>query len=704
MRINKHSIALLKGFIVIPQDASVDNRIAVSTVQANLMQWRYMLSEDAYTKLSKADLSEIVMFHNEAISFLKEVTGGTHSNKPLFEGFPQEVMSTNDVQLLHKQLLHYWTDGKWSPRGKEFEKMPAFENVKYNILTPIDEGGFDSIFTSLVSVNTSLTPQDMQTIQWFAQRGRKLVFPPAIPFKENLCTLAAMGLDVPVKTPTDVLRIAVHMSGGDISLPKVPKKLKAYKANKRAKVIYVKNDERKAFKFKKFKRAERRLILGLLEKTHCSPKEMVLKKERWLRLGEIIHPGEHASMFPKAAKAFDDLRNKKVRSWYGEVDAAFAKGFDKGLEKLGERGGEFMRRLDLLIRKNQNNKPALVAIFGAFRNAGKTSSNKVLFETLSHFEERTVPTTNRSIFVKGARKRTPLPNLAPLKQEVVDEVRQVVWEMVADKFSSLPSLGACWVDEELKKIPLPTNMRSLSEGLKPVIRGQRIPLENKDTKVVRLFVHWYNDGKRTAGCDIDLSAVLYKKGGTSPFLIGWNGSRSGREFAYSGDVTNKPGACAEYVDLDMNLIRKEGYTHAIMDIRDYKNGAGGISSYKDCVFGVMEREFPEENVTWFPQTITNCMKITSPSQGCIAGGFDLENREYFLIDADNKGATASSNLAAIWKAAQSCAEMPKFSVYDLVMMHVNKRGHLVTLDQNVDTYFKMEQFQNSYEKVAQLML
>ncbi|MFM7989328.1 MAG: hypothetical protein ACKPKO_59440, partial [Candidatus Fonsibacter sp.] len=59
---------------------------------------------------------------------------------------------------------------------------------------------FSKIFTDLVSINTSLTPQDLEIVKWFVSSGETLVFPNVIPFKENLCTLAGMGIEgLPVK-------------------------------------------------------------------------------------------------------------------------------------------------------------------------------------------------------------------------------------------------------------------------------------------------------------------------------------------------------------------------------------------------------------------------------------------------------------------------------------------------------------------------
>jgi hypothetical protein len=42
-------------------------------------------------------------------------------------------------------------------------------------------------------------------------------------------------------------------------------------------------------------------------------------------------------------------------------------------------------------------------------------------------------------------------------------------------------------------------------------------------------------------------------------------------------------------------------------------------------------------------------------------------------------------------------------VYDLVLLHVEGRGKQVTLDENIDTFFKYEDFSYSYEETGKLM-
>jgi len=688
---NRNIVALQKG-LVCPSNDGMDNRIAVSTVQSHLMQWGYMLDQDAFTELSKSDLSVIKNFNDDVISYLREITGGKRNYVALYKNFPQEVMSKSDSELFWNAILHYWSNGTWEPSTVTYEREIKFEKIKYTMIKYGTSERFSQIFTDLVSINTSLTPEDLKVVKWFVESGETLVFPSVIPFKENLCTLAAMGIEgLPVKTTTDVLRIAVHLSGGDISLPKVP-----YAKVKTNRWSSVKSDnpERLKFKFKKFARKERKYIMSLLEQTNCDPKEMVLKDQRWVRLGEIIHPNEYKVQYPKSANAFDVIRNGNVKSWYSILNESFKKDLTTGLNVLSQRPGEFSRRLDWLIRTNPKQVGAIMSHFG---EAVKTTSNKVIFEMYDHFEKRLDPVNNRSIMVKGSRKRTALPSLSALPVSIIESVHSKLFETLRDKFSTLEPLGNCWIDEELKKIPLPTNMRSMNFSSKPTVRGQRTPLDNPEAKVVRPFVHWMD---KTGGEDLDLSVTFVGDKSTQVLSYSTSGLRIGRS-VHSGDVRHRRGACAEYIDIDMKDALQMGFKFAVIDVRNFN---GRSLQSVETAFGIMEREFPESNYHWLPETISSCQSLESTSTNTLIAIIDLVTKEYIMLDLDTDGSTfARGDMKSILQAVNDYAKLPKVSVYDLVKLHVEGRGKQVTLDENVDTYFKYEDFCNSYESTGKLM-
>lgn len=122
------------------------------------------------------------------------------------------------------------------------------------------------------------------------------------------------------QTATAVLRLAVALSNGDISLAE-------------------------ATRFHKLKRSERRLLLGLLEQCHPIVEDMLRYKERWILLGEILHPSEYKHRYARCEEAFDILRNNKPFTAYNaSVELAFQSRqiwhvIDMGVSPCGSKRG-----------------------------------------------------------------------------------------------------------------------------------------------------------------------------------------------------------------------------------------------------------------------------------------------------------------------------------------------------------------------------
>jgi hypothetical protein len=691
IELTKNIVQFRNGFINLPLSKSYNPELAMSVV-SELMQFGYLLNEEAIRHLSCSDENDIINFHSEVINYIKKMTGSNRDYTPFWKGFPQEVMEKTELELWMHQIIHYLSNGKYEPNEWTQERESAFEHIKYNIITAGNEQTFNSIFTDLVSVNQSLTPDDKEIIVWFVSNGYDLLFPDNIPFKENLCVLAAMGLPVPVKTVTDVLRIATHMSGGDISLPKVPAAKIRFNAwtTKR-----IDNPEREKFKFKNFSRKERKFLLSLIESSNLSASEAVLKIGRWIRLGEKLHPGDYSEKFPKAFKFFNTIRNEKVVSWYGELEKAFKEeSFENALTKLSERPGEFFRRLDSLVR---NNSEHLNIILEKTEEVAKKVSNKVLFESLEHFGKRKDASRNRTIMIKGSRKVTKLPDLEPLNEKLIESIKDIIINALSFKYSQLEKLGNVWIDEELKNIPMPKNMRSVSSSLKPIIRGQRTKIDgNKNT--IRAFVHWFDE---RGSQDIDLTATFI--GDSKIKRIGFNGDHNCKEGCYSGDVRHKQGECAEYIDINIKESIANEYRFVAIDARNY-NGRS-FETVTDCCVGYMEREFPKANKVFVPSTIKDCIRLTNESSTTICSVIDLNTREVIHLDIDTDGVPmASANVQELLDAIEPYCHPPKFSVFDLIMMHINSRGGVVCENkEDSEVSFEYESFSDSYIETLKLM-
>jgi hypothetical protein len=698
---NKNTIGLRYNSINI-KNASQDNLIEAMSIQNELMQYAYILNQEAFEMLKLADIADIIEFRNDVISFIKDLTGGKEEYRSLYGNFPNDVMSLSDFEKYHLQMVHYWS-GKGFILTNSNEKEEIWEQTKYKEIRAISDEQFMKIFTDLCSVNNSLNSLDTQILAWFSSNYKKeeLVFPKEIPFKENIAILASNIPQFTVKSVTDVIRVAYYFSGGDSTLPPIPRKLKG-----KGKISIQREEDRKKFRFN-LNQEQIIRILNLFENSNLDVKEMNLsgKYGRFIRLGEIIHPGKHKKEFPKTFKAFDILRNQKrkgkqegnykIRSWYSLVDKQFVIGLEEGLKKLSERSGEFLRRIDYIVRNNQSNQKEIDLVYKYLNIVLQDCNNKTLWEVYTHFENRLSPTKDRAIFIKGARKKTKLPELPAINKNVVENIQEMILNSLSSKFSKLSKMGKCWIDPELKKIPAPTNMRTTSETLIPVIRGQRIPFGNENTKVVRPFVHW-NDPK--GHFDLDLSCMF-----VSTIAEKWKVLNFSNQSVYgslhSGDVRHRKGNCAEYIDIDISNALSNSVKYVAIDLRNYN---GGSLDNMNPVFGIMEREFPQANSTWLPNTISNCTKINSSNQAVYLCILDLETKEYIWLDVDGSGSTSFNSVQEIMNLIKEYTELPKLSVYDILRLHVESRGVPCSIEE-ADTLYKFEDFSSSYVEILKLM-
>ena len=685
-------IALQRGMLYIHNSSPVESgdhvELLVHTVQAELMNLGYILDSAGILYLVTVSREDIIRFHDEVIAYLTYIKGDG-DYRPLYDGFPQQVMEMSEVELFVNAIRHYRSNGEWVPNAYTKSKPTAFEHPTYKMLSPCSEAKFNRIFTDILSVNQSITPMDKEVVTWFLENKPwntvRDLLPKTIPFKENLCfllgTAAYVFLDY---TYTDILRTATYMSGGDVSLA----------TNTRFRLT----------------NQQRERIMQMLElKTRGNQREGQefldsledLKKYRgkWLALFNHIHADSKRFRKPCYAnvqRVVELLRfhADKIHTWNAKVENL---DLDPKLLELTKRPGELARRMASLFGKGEDG-----LVIGALAMVASKISNKVLFELYRYFEGRREDQKQRIVFIKGARKPVKLTPLPKLSAALVDEVQYLILLTVKVKLQSWPKLGKVIIDEKLKNIPLPTNMRSISETDTPVVRGTRMPINVDQTKTVRFYVHW-KDERGTE--DLDLSATLLGMG--QRITVSWNGlyKLGGKEclVAHSGDVRYRKGDCAEYIDINIKELRKQGLRYVLVDVRNFE---GRSMKSLNPAFGYMEREHPESNKTWIPNTVATSWRLQSEARACIAVMIDLETMEYIPLDIDSNSITATGDAESILTAMRMYMEPPKLSVHDLVMWHAESRGAEVieqTEEGEEVTHFRFEDFAGSYIETLKLM-
>lgn len=643
----------------------------LAVVQKEAEHLGFVLSERLGEQLRSLSAEQLAQFLRSLLRDLRATTGAHRTHEPLYPGFPQQVLGLSEAQLYLNAISHYLT----------LRRLPPDENVRPPLLhgkspREVDLGtleDFESVFPRLVSSRTALSPQDKEDVAWFVQQYRDDIFrliPAAIPFKENLAVLGAQLLrHVPgdrtenllhahVKTATDVLRLAVALADGDVSLAKPTK-------------------------FITLKRAQRKLLLGLVERSGEPAEDMRRWAERWKRLGEVLHPGDFAERFPKTWTGFAVLREGlPLQSFNGEVEARLRAGqIDAAGVTLQRRPGEYARRLDHLLRKADSPQPTL----DGFTQVAERVSTPVLLQVLSHFRQRSRHQALRAFFPKGdvAKVYAIADARAPLPASAADRVVEACEQALVTRFANLPPLGRCYLDPGLNAYLVPLSQRSASRSLRTLVRGSRLALP--DTPVVRLFLWWMNGRGRA---DIDLSAVLYGTGfNYLDTLAYYNLKNYGGH--HSGDIVNAPKGAAEFIDLDLARLREMQVRFVVMVLNSYTEQP--YCDLPECFAGWMERQAANTGEVFEPRTVVDRIDVASDSSMCLPLILDLQDQQVVWADIALRGTprwnNVRNNLSGISLMLRALTSLVKPDLHTLFDLHVQARGERVESPDSADTVF-----------------
>lgn len=654
----------------------------VATVLHTLGHLGFTVSPDLFERLRTQSEAELQALLEQWIPILRAMVGADVPYEPMYPNFPAQVMQAPEAELYLNAWLHYVHVAyglRWLP---EYEKTPrppladTFDLKVIDLATPAD---FDAIAPRLIGAKTSISPDDKADLQWMLSNAADpaTLLPADIPFKENLAFTAGVLLTQPAadalltryfKTATDILRLAVVMSEGDVSLAEV-------------------------VKFRSFKRAERRLLLGLLDRCRSPIEDMFRYPKRWIRLGERLHPGEYAKRFPNAFKAFKAVRDgDRPETFNSRVEAAFAAGtIDAALTILKARPGELARRMDHLLRTH----PQPSAVIAAFEAGTDRMASPLLLQVMAHFRARHQGMPKlRAFFPKGESARMkPLPfDLPDLPADTAQAVEQACKTALIQRFSALPALGKVYVDPDLNDYLVPFSQRSASRALRMLVRGSRLPMPEGTT--IRFFTWWKEgvvNGRETGNVDLDLSAVMYDPDWGYLEHISYTNLKSAKyQSAHSGDITEAPNGACEFIDLDIASIVKHGGRYVVMSVLSF-NGHP-FSRLPECHAGWMMRSEPDSGEIFEPKTVVDKLDIVTPTRVSVPVVLDLVERQLIWVDLGLKSEprfqiNIEANERSMSQMGLAMTTLVKPTLLDLFGLHAAARGERVSSRDAADEVF-----------------
>jgi hypothetical protein len=506
--------------------------------------------------------------------------------------------------------------------------------------------------------------------------------------KENIAYICGLILKYPgmiypmlkfVKTPTDILRLTVSFSDGDVSLAKNTK-------------------------FRKFKRPERKFLLGLLEKCNTNlSEEMVKYRGNFIRLGEILHPGEFKVKFPRSFKAFTDLREeKRIETFNTRVEESIInRDIAKSIKLLSTRPGDFARRLDHLFRINDNKPAVRNRISKEFFKVADKVSIPVMLQIYQHFKNRI--TENRIIFPKGqlAKVRVLENNLSKLTGNFSESFSHDIRNIIVSKLSSLEPLGKVFIDEKLSNYIIPFNQRSAQKAMKTIVRGSKIDLDG-DYETIRFFIWWKNQESekstqkiglygsygRPGRVDIDLSCQILDENFLRTSDIAYYDLR-GDAGHHSGDITDAPNGASEFIDINLRKVLESGSRYVVMSVNSFTQQL--FKDVPECFAGWMGRSRPNSGEIYEPKTVKNKFDLTAETTICLPLIIDALERKVIWMDLGLKQAPVWNNVFRnknnISLTCKAMVNINRATLYDLFTMHRDARGKICDNKEKADIIF-----------------
>lgn len=648
------------------------NEPLLLTLQAELITHGFILSEELHGALMTLTEAKIVRYHGILMKFIKEAVGAHVRHKPMYPNFPEQVMEASDTELFVNAILHYWTRGQWTPEYENAPRPINLESPTLKTLGLVNDADVAGMIQSLLKSNDSLSARDKEVIEYFVMEDPELVKGTAIPFKENLCFVAGVlleneqSIDPFITVTTDVLRIATHLSGGDISLGEKTR-------------------------FKSQPRRIRRQLCKALERVYRE-EDIQRHRGKWIKLAHSLHVGEFSS---DLHQKFEVVRNNgKIWTFNGKVQKHLdAKEIPEAAALLKTRPGDMARRLDHLLRSTT--RPA--EVIKEFSRVVDKVPTRILMSVLGHMRSRRAVNEQdayKIYFPKGQTQkfwmRQPY-TVAPVKDSAARKVVEVIEASLTTRFSKLDDMGKVWVDPELANCPLPAQQRSASDSLFTLARGTRIPLQDAErANTIRMFCYW-------VGQDIDLSATLFSEDFTQRSQISYTNLRDSQiKACHSGDIVDGSRGASEFIDVDIEAAIAGGFRYVVMEV--YVFSGPDFKDHDTCFVGWMTRGKPKSNEIYEPKTVQQKIDLTMESQRSVPVIFDLEERKIIWVDMapgalqQNYGRNLESNRPSTEQLTKGMLRLDnKASLYDLFFYHGEGRGELVDTKEEADTIFSLDE-------------
>lgn len=599
-------------------DSQENNQQAIATIVSNIAYYGYAVSENVYNRLCQVSTENLTSWWQEIEPVLQKITGDDRKmgDYVVYKNFPQEVLAMSEVEYWTKQILMYWGFPNQYFTTPAEEREALKEKIKFKVLQPAQENSLLEIFNSILYLPNRWVEQQWTDINYLLNDFLYLINTDKIPFKENLIQVLVYCLEeektIKVKSATDVLRLAVALSEGDISLRKFPQ-------------------------FRTFKRRERRYLLNLLNETSNLEEDIFRRKNMWKRFFYALHPGDYSSRFGKFSKviiAYDHLfNNKSPITFNSKLEKLLAEKNIQALELLKTRAGEFVRRLHhCLLLFGEETVTAFSEVIPQLKLIQLLKIQSYL-ETINYRVYRTIAPqgnwTKIQVLETDENRQLKPEIIEKLLTKIAQEIKNKV-----DNFAPFVNL-----DPQTEMIKLQTNDSELT----PYGRGTIFPIPDNIT-FIRTASYW-RSGATAHNIWYDNGWNFFAEDWKPLGSCCWTDVNFANSSAiFSGDPTNSKdlqGNACQMIDLYLNELLANNVRYAVWNILCYS----GLSFNKaEEVYGALQwGENPQTGNLFEPSRCQLSFPIKGDNLTKYLALIDLQKRHLIYLDANLYGRVTSAN-------------------------------------------------------------
>ena len=518
-----HELRLIPVHYV-SEEITQETMLKAVTANQELLNLGYTLSPKDVVNLART--KELDSFP----SYVRHLHGDVKA-KPMYPGFPEEVMKLDEAVLRFHQFLHYLsTYGLETFSGQTVLKGWLPDSPEKNKKRITDRKLLDAKVIALVDVNDMYITAFRQILSKTERMTtpEKQIILKCIP---NLTVEQMTG--IPVKFKQNLLYI-FHAVFADENLTSEQKQNALHALCQHTGDVLKCTDYVLSKSKYHFKTSQKRLLTKLLESYPAVDfKANLILSDKKSRRSELIIRYLDFNLYSRSEdhkKAVAMLRNGELQSWEGQAKALVSEKNADALSFIARRPGMMLRMLTYLLRNGytpEQIQEALVPNAGGLRT-------QTIITLLNHFGKDSIYNAKyEANQVFQICEALLLARLAAHETPLKDKKIFISLGEISPEFSRIE-----------------TNDKSDEGGYLSSGMVYQIP---EGVHRIRFFVYW-NDKTRV---DVDLHAAgITPKG--EKIAIGWNNHYRSDAMAFSGDITHSD--AAEYIDLDLDSVEIDKMT------------------------------------------------------------------------------------------------------------------------------------------------